>query len=99
MYGYDSKDDIAKSIETPIPNNVRFVSCDVKLIDWENKKVETDTESYRYDWLVSAMSCHVAPEEIDGLQEHMGNGVHSFYTLDGAIQMQKALEGMHSGGS
>ncbi len=47
LYGYDSEDDIVKSIETPIPENVRFVTGSVKLIDSASKTVETAAGSYR----------------------------------------------------
>ncbi len=97
LYGYDSEGDIAREIESPLPRNVRFVAADVKLIDHENKQVETGNGSYRYDWLISAMGCHVAPEEVDGMEEAMGNGVHTFYTLDGALQLQQALNDMKEG--
>jgi len=97
MYGYDSADDITRSIESPIPRNVRFVAGDVKHIDKEQKKVETDAGSYHYDWLISTMGCHIAPEEIDGMQESMGDSVHTFYDLDGAMALQKSLDGMREG--
>jgi sulfide:quinone oxidoreductase len=97
LYGYDSEDDIVKSIETPIPGNVRFVTGSVTLIDSESKTVETDAGKYRYDWLISAMGCHIAPAEIDGMQEAMENGVHTFYDMDGAIRLQRALDGMQAG--
>ena len=47
LYGYDSEDDITKSSESPIPKNARFVTGNVKLIDRESKKVDTDAGSYR----------------------------------------------------
>ncbi|RLA31375.1 MAG: NAD(P)/FAD-dependent oxidoreductase, partial [Gammaproteobacteria bacterium] len=97
LYGYDSADDVSRRIESPIPRNVRFVTGNVMSIDKENKKVEVDSDTYQYDWLISAMGCHIAPEEIDGMPEFMGNGVHTFYELNGAIQMQKALDDMRSG--
>jgi sulfide:quinone oxidoreductase len=97
LYGYDSRDDIVKGIESPIPKNLRFVAGEVKLIDSESKKVETEDGSYHYDWLISTMGCHIAPEEVEGMEESMGNGVHTFYDLDGAIRMQKALDEMQSG--
>ncbi|RLA35437.1 MAG: NAD(P)/FAD-dependent oxidoreductase [Gammaproteobacteria bacterium] len=97
LYGYDSADDVSRRIESPIPRNVRFVTGNVMSIDKENKKVEVDSDTYQYDWLISAMGCHIAPEEIDGMPEFMGNGVHTFYELNGAIQMQKALDDMQSG--
>jgi CBS domain-containing protein len=97
LYGYDSEDNITKSIASPIPRNARLVTGKVKLIDRESKKVETDAGSYRYDWLISTMGCRIAPEEIEGMQESMGNSVHTFYDLGGAIRLQKALDGMQAG--
>ncbi len=97
LYGYDSENDITKSIESPIPKNVRFIADDVKNIDWVNKKVEGAFGSYRYDWLISTLGCHIAPEEIEGMQELMGNGVHTFYDLEGAVRMQEALDEMKEG--
>jgi len=42
LYGYESESDVVKSIEAPIPKNVRFSAGDIELIDKESKKVETD---------------------------------------------------------
>jgi sulfide:quinone oxidoreductase len=40
----------------------------------------------------------VAPEEVEGLAEPMGkDGVHTFYTLEGAVAMRSALERMTKG--
>ena len=97
LYGYDSEADIVKNIETPIPKNVRLATGSVKLIDRESKKVETDAGSYHYDWLISAMGCRIAPEEIEGMAESMEDGAHTFYDLNGAIRLQKALDGMQAG--
>jgi sulfide:quinone oxidoreductase len=97
LYGYDSEKDVTKSIESPMPKNVRFVGDDVKLIDWENKNVETEKGSYRYDWLISTLGCHIAPDEIEGMQESMGSDVHTFYDMEGAMRMQKALDEMKEG--
>ncbi len=97
LYGYDSEDDITTSIVSPFPMHARCVTGIVKLIDRESKKVETDAGSYRYDWLISTMGCRIAPEEIEGMQESMGNSVHTFYDLGGAIRLQKALDGMQAG--
>ena len=97
LYGYDSEGDIAREIRSPLPRNVRFVAADVKLVDHENKQVETGNGTYRYDWLISAMGCHIAPEEVDGMEEAMGDGVHTFYTLDGALKLQRALDRMEEG--
>ena len=97
LYGYETQDDVAKSISDPIPDKARLVAAEIKLIDHQRKKVDTDKGQYPYDWLVCAMGCHIAPEEIDGMEEAMGEGVHDFYTLDGALEFQRALDQMTEG--
>jgi sulfide:quinone oxidoreductase len=98
LYGYEDRDDIAKPITKPLPKNATFVKATVRLIDHENKKVETDKDTFDYDYLVCALGCRIAAEEIEGLAESIGHGaVHTFYTLDGAFAMQKALDVMQSG--
>ncbi len=97
LYGYEDKADVTRTIESPLPRNVKFIQAEIKLIDHERKKVETDRGNYDYDWLVSSMGCRLAPHEITGLAEALGGNVHTFYDLDGALQFQKALDDMQQG--
>jgi sulfide:quinone oxidoreductase len=97
MYGYQSQDDVVRPIAAPLPRNVDFVRADIRLIDHAKREVNTDIGVYPYDFLVSALGCRAAPEEVEGMAEQMGNGVHTFYTLDGALAMQKPLAEMTEG--
>lgn len=97
LYGYADTGDVAKSIQDPLPSNITFVSTDIKSIDHQNKKVETENGKFDYDWLVCALGCRIAPEEIEGLEDAWGKEVHSFYTLDSALAFQKALDDMREG--
>jgi sulfide:quinone oxidoreductase len=97
MYGYHNKKDLTKPIRKPVSTHARFVNAEIKLIDHVNKKVETSQGSFEYDWLVSSMGCTVAPAEVEGLEEAFGKNAYTFYTLDGALQMQKAIENMKEG--
>jgi len=98
LYGYETRDDIARDITDPLPKAVNFVKAEVMHIDHENKQVETSRGLFDYDWLVCTLGCHCAPAEVEGLAETMGeNGVHTFYHLDAALAMQPALEAMESG--
>ncbi|NJD88892.1 MAG: CBS domain-containing protein [Betaproteobacteria bacterium] len=98
LYGHTDHKDLVKPIGEPLPRNVNFLAADVMRIDPEKKIVETSVTTLRYDFLVSALGCRVAPEEIEGLAEPMGkDGVHTFYTLEGAVAMRSALERMTSG--
>ena len=97
MYGYNSREDIVKPIREPLSSAVTFVQAEANLIDHKNKKVQTTAGTFGYDWLVLAMGCHVAPKEVEGLEEALGKNAFTFYTLEGALEMQKALEGMKEG--
>ena len=98
LYGHTDHKDLVKPIGEPLPRNVNFLAADILRIDPEKKTVETSITTLRYDFLVSSLGCRVAPEEIEGLAEPMGkDGVHTFYTLEGAVAMRSALERMTSG--
>ncbi len=97
MYGYQTQDDVVRPISAPLPRNVDLVRTDIRLIDHAKREVQTDRGTYPYDFLVSALGCRAAPEEVEGMAEQMGNGVHTFYTLEGALAMQKPLAEMTEG--
>jgi sulfide:quinone oxidoreductase len=97
MYGYRAREDVVKPITVPLPRNVGFVTAEVRLIDHAKREVQTDNGTFPYDFLISALGCHVAPEEIEGMAERMGTDVHTFYTLEGALAMRPALAAMQEG--
>lgn len=97
LYGYESRDDVVRPIAQPLPRNVSLVAADIQFIDHVKREVRTDHGSYPYDFLISSLGCHSAPEEIEGMAEEMGRGVHTFYTLDGALAMRQAIENMKEG--
>jgi sulfide:quinone oxidoreductase len=98
LYGYEGHEDIARDITDPLPKHAKFIKASIEHIDHENKAVETSRGRYKYDWLICALGCHCAEEEVEGLAETMGkNGVHTFYYLDAALAMQPELEAMESG--
>lgn len=98
LYGYETREHIARDITAPLPKSANFVKAEVMQIDHEKKQVETSRGLFDYDWLVCALGCHCAEDEVEGLAETMGrNGVHTFYYLDAALAMQPALEKMESG--
>jgi sulfide:quinone oxidoreductase len=98
LYGHDDHKDLVRPIGEPLPRNVNFLAADILRIDAERKTVETSITTLRYDFLVSALGCRVAPEEVEGLAEPMGrDGIHTFYTLEGAVAMRSAIERMREG--
>ena len=97
LYGYHARSDVVRPIAAPLPGNIRLVAGDIHLIDHVRQEVRTDNGTFPYDFLVGALGCRVAPEEVEGMADAMGTGVHTFYTLDGALAMQPALAAMTEG--
>ncbi len=97
LYGYEQRRDVARDVRDPLPKNVGFMQAEVRAIDHERKRVETDAGPVEYDWLVSSLGCRVAPEEVVGMAQAWGRDVHGFYTLDDALAFQQALDRMQEG--
>jgi sulfide:quinone oxidoreductase len=97
LYGYEDPSRLTRPIEQPLPKGVDFVQAEVEHIDTAAREVRTSTGNYPYDFLVTALGCRIAPDEIDGLAEAMGNDVFSFYSLDGAPEFQQTLERFEQG--
>lgn len=97
LYGYTKTDALAKDIAEPLPRSAQFVAADIKLIDHGKKRVETDKGNYPYDFLVSALGCHMVPEDVENLAETLGEQTHTFYTAPHANKLARALDGMKEG--
>lgn len=97
LYGYQGRQDVVRGITEKLPKNTRFIQAQIRLIDHANQKIQTNHGDYDYDWLISALGCHVAPAEVEGMAEAIGERVDTFYTLDGALRLQQALDSMASG--
>jgi sulfide:quinone oxidoreductase len=97
MYGYREQADVVKPIVEPLPRGVEFVTSEVHLIDHERREIHTGQGNLPYDFLICALGCRTAPEEIEGMAPAMGRDVHTFYTLEGALAMREAIAGMKQG--
>ena len=97
MYGYRTQEDVVRPIEAPLPPGVQFVAAEVHLIDHAQRAVRTAEGDFPYDFLVCALGCRTAPEEIENMAANMGRGVHSFYTLEDALALQAPLAAMTEG--
>jgi sulfide:quinone oxidoreductase len=97
LYGYHDASDIARDIRAALPRQARLVQAEVRNIDHQQRRVETSDGVLSYDWLVSSLGCRIAPDEIEGLGEALNREVFTFYTLDGALQLQQALDRFDGG--
>lgn len=91
LYDYHDARDIVRDIRAQLPKRARFVQARVEHIDHARHSVRTSAGELSYDWLVCALGCRVAADEVDGLEPVLNREVFTFYTLDGALKMQKAL--------
>jgi sulfide:quinone oxidoreductase len=78
---------ITRDLRTLVPRRVDVVQAEARSIDWAKRRIETEGRAVLYDHLVIALGAELAPEAIPGLAE----AAHTFYTLEGAEQLQGAL--------
>lgn len=97
LYGYHDAGDIVRDIRAPLPKRAELVQARVEAIDHEQRQVRTSKGDLSYDWMVCALGCRIAPEEVEGLAPLLDDKVFTFYSLRGALKLQKALSGFESG--
>jgi sulfide:quinone oxidoreductase len=97
LYGYETKEDVAKPIREPLPKGIDFVNDTVRLIDHKNNSVETENGKYDYDMLIIALGAEVSADEVEGLTESFGPSVNTFYNFEGAMALQESFENFREG--
>lgn len=99
VFGLEEPENIVKPMEDVIPAGVNFIQDEVNNINPDENYVETKNgRKLEYDYLIVATGARLLFDEISGVEENIGkNGVHTFYTLDGAIALRKALEEFDGG--
>lgn len=98
LYGYNGPSDVTKEAGFQMPSSVEYVHADIKSIDPAKKKVGTSKGDYEYDWLISSLGARIAPEEVPGLGDaHKNGSARYFYTLDSAMECQKAMADFKGG--
>ena len=89
---YDAAD-LIKPTRPLLPAGVELITESVQRVDAANSRVELASgETITYDQLVIATGTHPRPDMTPGLLgPERGKSVHEFYTLDGALALQRAL--------
>jgi sulfide:quinone oxidoreductase len=90
--GERTRGDVSRSRVDLLARDVRFVRSRIERIDVAARSVATDRETLRWDKLVIALGAHVDPAGVPGLAS-----AETFYTLEGAEQLRKALEEFRGG--
>ncbi len=72
---------------------IELVEAEARAIDFEARRIETSNGPVAYDRLVVALGAELAPELLPGFAET----ALDVYTLDGALEAGRALEGFTGG--
>ena len=98
MYGYREQEDVVKPIAEPLPRGVAFVATEVYLIDHARQRGAhrgRNNIPLRFPRLRDGLPYRARGDRGHGAA--MGRGVHTFYTLDGALAMREAMADMREG--
>lgn len=96
-FGIYQPEDIVRSRGEFLGRDIRFVIDEISGIDTERQRVETVAGSYPYDQLIVATGVDLAPQEIPGLMEGWQKVAFDFYTLQGAVNLHKAMREFKGG--
>ena len=99
-FGIYTAEDCMKPKRDFIPKGVNFVLDEVAHVDADKKVVQGQKGTYDYDYLVIATGCHIAPEEVEGLEEWTPDpksNVHSFFTVESAVALHRKMKYFNSG--
>jgi len=96
-FGVYKPQDIVRSRSEFISRGIDFVVDEIVAVDTDKQRVETTAGSYDYDKIIICTGVTIAPEEIPGMMEGWQKVVYDFYTLEGAVNLEKALRKFRKG--
>jgi sulfide:quinone oxidoreductase len=95
-----TKSDVVKPKRDFIPGGVELIMSPIEVIEPEHNRVKLarDGRYLDYDFLVIATGARTHPEETPGLEEHEWyKSIYDFYTIEGALALQKHLRNWEGG--
>lgn len=93
MSGDRKKEQVKVPLKSLLKKNVEVVNATVSEIIPADMKIKAEQNEYRFDYLIIALGADLSPEKIEGWDE----SIHTFYTYDGALKLNEALENFHGG--
>ncbi len=85
--------DVIKPRHEQLPAHVKFIQAEVARIEpAANQVILADNQALQYKELVIASGAHPAPELTPGLAEAWHKTAFDFYTLEGAVQLNRQLQ-------
>jgi len=98
-FGIYNKEDVIKPKADFIPPGVNFIVSEVdKILPEENKVMLEGGKALAYDYLIVSTGTRTVPEETPGLKEELWyKNIFDFYTVEGAVALQKFFKSWEGG--
>ena len=81
-----------------IPKDVKYIQKKIEKIIPEENKVELEGETLKYDVLIIATGCKIAPEETNGMIGPLWKkDIFDFYTYEGSLALREKLRNWQGG--
>ena len=99
-FGIYGRNDVVRARRDYLPRNVEIIISEIELIEADKNqvKIKKDSRVLMYDYLIITTGSRVVPAETPGLAEHeWRRSIFDFYTIDGALALQKHLRTWQGG--
>ncbi len=98
-FGIYSREDVQRPRRDYLPRGVETIIAEIDLIEPDKNRVQLKNgRTLNYDYLIVTTGSQVKPEETPGLMEHeWRKSIFDFYTVDGAVALQKHLRKWEGG--
>ena len=99
-FGVYKKDQLIKPRKRQVNERVNFIFSEIEKIEADNNKVILkSSEEIEYDYLIVATGTTPRPDQTPGLDDPAiwYRSAFDFYTLEGSVALQKALENFPGG--
>jgi len=93
MVGIREPEKISTSLSKLITRGVKIINEEVKHIDTANRKVQIETRDISYDYLIVSLGADLDKKYMENYKD----GIHNFYTFEGAKQLREELNKFKSG--
>ena len=99
-FGVYKKDQLIKPRKRQVNERVKFIFSEIEKIEADNNKVVLkNSDEIEYDYLIVATGTTPRPDQTPGLDDPAiwYRSAFDFYTLEGSVALQKALENFPGG--
>ena len=97
-FGGYTPQEITKPTKKFIPDGVELITAEIEQVfPEENKVVLGDGRELPYDYLIIATGTTPRPDQTPGMEEHLRDTVHEFYTYEGTVALGEKLKTWQGG--